>query len=109
MKRKRWLVKRRSQSFLWRSWKVWSFSNRSWRCCGLIWCPAVITGEEDEETLYQVRGKLFSLGSQNQWKERGTGTIKLNVRRYDGNGARLGSFPSNLILRFVIELYLLPR
>ncbi|KAG5644862.1 hypothetical protein DXG03_007503 [Asterophora parasitica] len=48
----------------------------------------VRTGEEDEETVHQVRGKLFSLiGSQ--WKERGTGTLKLNVKRLDGSGARL--------------------
>ncbi|KAJ7673122.1 hypothetical protein DFH06DRAFT_1358957 [Mycena polygramma] len=49
----------------------------------------VMTGEEDEETLHQVRGKLYSLVDGNQWKERGTGTIKLNVRRSDGGGARL--------------------
>jgi len=49
----------------------------------------IITGEEDEDTLYQVRGKLFSLSSQNQWAERGTGLLKLNVRRYEGTGARI--------------------
>ncbi|KAJ7300877.1 hypothetical protein DFH08DRAFT_907770 [Mycena albidolilacea] len=48
-----------------------------------------MTGEEEEETLHQVRGKLFSLVDGTQWKERGTGTIKLNVRRSDGGGARL--------------------
>jgi len=48
-----------------------------------------LTGEEDEETIHQVRGKLFSLVGGNQWKERGTGTLKLNVRRSDGSGARL--------------------
>lgn len=47
------------------------------------------TGEEDEETVYQVRGKLFALSAQNQWKERGTGQLRLNVRREDGTGARL--------------------
>ncbi|KAJ7019790.1 hypothetical protein C8F04DRAFT_1146674 [Mycena alexandri] len=47
------------------------------------------TGEEDEETLHQVRGKLYSLVDGTQWKERGTGTLKLNVRRSDGGGARL--------------------
>ena len=51
---------------------------------------AVQTGEEDEETVYQVRGKLFALSPQNQWKERGTGQLRLNVRRDDGTGARLG-------------------
>jgi hypothetical protein len=49
----------------------------------------VETGEEDEETVYQVRGKLFALSAQNQWKERGTGQLKLNVRQDDGGGARL--------------------
>ena len=47
------------------------------------------TGEEEEETVYQVRGKLFALSEQNQWKERGTGMLRLNVRREDGGGARL--------------------
>ena len=51
---------------------------------------AVVTGEEEEDTVYQVRGKLFALSSQNQWKERGTGMLRLNVRRADGTGARLG-------------------
>jgi len=49
----------------------------------------VTTGEEDEETLFQVRGKLFYLSNQNQWKEKGTGLLKLNVRRTDGAGARI--------------------
>ncbi|KAF8216736.1 hypothetical protein K438DRAFT_1797737 [Mycena galopus ATCC 62051] len=48
-----------------------------------------LTGEEDEETVHQVRGKLFSLVDGNQWKERGTGMLKLNVRRSDGGGARI--------------------
>lgn len=50
----------------------------------------VTTGEEEEDTIHQVRGKLFSLADGTLWKERGTGTLKLNVRRSDGNGARLG-------------------
>ena len=49
----------------------------------------VVTGEEEEETVYQVRGKLFALSEQNQWSERGTGLIKLNLRKADGGGARL--------------------
>ncbi|KAJ7504209.1 hypothetical protein B0H11DRAFT_507571 [Mycena galericulata] len=52
-------------------------------------CSPVTTGEEEEETLHQVRGKLYSLIDGTQWKERGTGTLKLNVRRSDGGGARL--------------------
>jgi Ran-binding protein 3 len=52
---------------------------------------AVTTGEEDEDTIYSVRGKLFSL-DDNSWKEKGTGLLKLNVKREDGAGARLGMF-----------------
>jgi Ran-binding protein 3 len=52
---------------------------------------AVTTGEEDEDTIYSVRGKLFSL-DDNLWKEKGTGLLKLNVKREDGTGARLGMF-----------------
>jgi len=48
----------------------------------------VITGEEDERTLHQVRSKLYSL-EKGQWKERGTGLLKLNVKRSTGAGARL--------------------
>lgn len=51
---------------------------------------AVVTGEEDDDTIYQVRGKLYALSDQNQWKEKGTGTLRLNVRQSDGAGARLG-------------------
>ena len=54
----------------------------------------VRTGEEEEDTVYQVRGKLFTLSAQNQWKERGTGMLRLNVRRQDGSGARLGECSS---------------
>ncbi|KAA1470155.1 hypothetical protein DENSPDRAFT_928660 [Dentipellis sp. KUC8613] len=49
----------------------------------------VFTGEEDEETVHHVRGKLFVLSEQNQWKERGTGIIRLNVQQTDGGRARL--------------------
>lgn len=53
-------------------------------------CFTVVTGEEEEDTVYQVRGKLFVLSEQNQWSEKGTGLIKLNVKMGDGSGARLG-------------------
>jgi len=51
----------------------------------------VLTGEEEEDTVHQVRGKLFSLDGAS-WKERGTGLLKLNVRASDGTRARLGMF-----------------
>lgn len=50
----------------------------------------VLTGEEEDETVHHVRGKLFILSEQNQWKERGSGLLRLNRRRVDHGGARLG-------------------
>ncbi|EIN05968.1 hypothetical protein PUNSTDRAFT_145365 [Punctularia strigosozonata HHB-11173 SS5] len=49
----------------------------------------VPTGEEEEETVYQVRGKLYTLSPETQWQERGTGMLKLNVLRVDGSSPRL--------------------
>ncbi|KAI0296556.1 hypothetical protein B0F90DRAFT_1745434 [Multifurca ochricompacta] len=49
----------------------------------------VLTGEEEDETVHSVRGKLFMLSEQNQWKERGSGLLRLNRRRLDHSGARL--------------------
>ncbi|KZT07226.1 uncharacterized protein LAESUDRAFT_725127 [Laetiporus sulphureus 93-53] len=48
----------------------------------------VITGEEDEETIYQCRAKLYALNDEN-WAERGTGQVRINVRRDDPTKARL--------------------
>ncbi|KAI9736052.1 MAG: hypothetical protein M1818_006228 [Claussenomyces sp. TS43310] len=55
-------------------------------------------GEEDETTLVQFRAKLFWIESKELgWKERGVGTLKLNVPKsyveYDQNGIPLlGTF-----------------
>lgn len=51
----------------------------------------VYTGEEDEETLYQCRAKLYVMQADGGWKERGVGALRLNVRAGDGKGARLGT------------------
>eukprot|EP01114_Cavostelium_apophysatum_P019641 TRINITY_DN638_c0_g1_i1.p1 TRINITY_DN638_c0_g1~~TRINITY_DN638_c0_g1_i1.p1 ORF type:complete len:214 (-),score=74.13 TRINITY_DN638_c0_g1_i1:233-874(-) len=34
------------------------------------------TGEEEEETLFKMRAKLFRFDTDKQWKERGTGDVK---------------------------------
>lgn len=52
----------------------------------------VPTGEEDEETIYQLRVKLHVMEKDGGWKERGTGPLRLNVRKSDGKGARLGEW-----------------
>ncbi|ONL96965.1 Ran-binding protein 1 homolog a [Zea mays] len=39
---------------------------------------AVTTGEEDEDALLDMKAKLYRFDKEgNQWKERGTGTVKL--------------------------------
>lgn len=40
--------------------------------------------------MYQTRAKLFMMEAEGAWKERGVGLLKLNRRRQDGGGARLG-------------------
>jgi Ran-binding protein 3 len=43
---------------------------------------AVATGEEDEETIFTARGKLYFFDKSTNtgsWKERGTGVVKLNT------------------------------
>ncbi|KAJ6013748.1 hypothetical protein N7540_008339 [Penicillium herquei] len=45
------------------------------------------TGEEEEETVFSCKAKLFHF-SNREWKERGLGTFKVNVRQTaDGNEA----------------------
>jgi len=47
------------------------------------------TGEEGEMTIHSQRAKLFAMEGT-AWKERGTGTLKLNVSTSDKTSARLG-------------------
>lgn len=39
---------------------------------------ALVTGEEDEETVFSVHAKLYVL--EKEFKERGSGTVKINVK-----------------------------
>lgn len=50
------------------------------------------TGEEDEDTRHQVRGKLFQLDAARAYKERGMGILKIKVRKSSETGARLGEW-----------------
>ncbi|CAG8480076.1 5224_t:CDS:2 [Diversispora eburnea] len=47
----------------------------------------VLTGEEDEVTLHTVRVKLFCM--EEQWKERGVGSLKLNFSKSTVKAPRL--------------------
>jgi hypothetical protein len=65
---------------------------------------SVLTGEEEDETIHSVRGKLFVLSEQNQWKERGTGLLRLNRRKVDRGGARLGGSSHTLACFGIFKL-----
>ncbi|KAI8148531.1 hypothetical protein BJV82DRAFT_592430 [Fennellomyces sp. T-0311] len=44
----------------------------------------VITGEEDENTLYQTKAKLYEMdGTTGSWKERGVGTLRIKEHKED--------------------------
>ncbi|KAL1917299.1 uncharacterized protein VTP21DRAFT_4955 [Calcarisporiella thermophila] len=49
----------------------------------------VITGEEDEEMLHQLRAKLYAMDDERQWKERGVGNLRINVSKENPKAARL--------------------
>jgi hypothetical protein len=68
----------------------------------------VLTGEEEDETIHSVRGKLFMLGEQNQWKERGSGLLRLNRRKVDRGGARIGGSSHTLTFFGNIQADLYP-
>lgn len=53
--------------------------------------PAQETGEEGEDTIWTGRAKLYTMsgeGSSKAWKERGTGTFRLNVTTEEPKKAR---------------------
>ncbi len=92
MRMLQWRIKRSPKSAEVRPSKT-PFASRS-----LINTAPVNDGEEGEATLLQFRAKLYTLVSKEKgWKERGVGTLKLNVSKsfidYDENGVPiLGSF-----------------
>lgn len=49
----------------------------------LIFNSTVETGEEEEKTYFTCKAKLFHF-SDNEWRERGLGNFKVNVRVIDG-------------------------
>ncbi|KAK4528305.1 hypothetical protein GAYE_SCF54G6242 [Galdieria yellowstonensis] len=63
-----------------------------------------VTGEEEEETLLRIRGKLYSLEDK-QWKEKGVGQLRVNVRQEDSRGRFVMRAEGNLrvLLNFPIH------
>lgn len=65
------------------------------------------TGEEDDMTLFQTRAKLYTQDESFAYKERGTGLLKVNVRRRDGEGARI-VMRAEGVLRLLLNMPLYP-
>lgn len=66
------------------------------------------TGEEDEETVYQHKAKLLVLDTKsNQWKERGSGTFRVNVKAVTSQ-VRL-VMRTDSVYRLILNLLLFPE
>lgn len=90
-KRNRFRLRRRN--WIWRNSKV--RASASWILHDFYLTdrdlrPA-FTGEEDEQIVHQVRVKLYVMEGDT-WKERGTGSLHLNIPADGSPGARLGEW-----------------
>jgi hypothetical protein len=71
-------------------------------------CSLVKTGEEDEQTVYQHKAKLLVLDTKsNHWKERGSGTFRINVKNATSQ-ARL-VMRTDSVYRLILNLLLFPE
>ncbi|SPO29494.1 related to YRB2 - Ran-GTPase-binding protein involved in nuclear protein export [Ustilago trichophora] len=52
------------------------------------------TGEEDEESIHSIRAKLYTMAEDQSWKERGTGTLRVNVPKKSSDKR-----PARLVMR----------
>ncbi|POW19721.1 hypothetical protein PSHT_04337 [Puccinia striiformis] len=60
----------------------------------------VITGEENEELIKTVRCKMFTLGEDQSWRERGTGGLRLLRSKDEPSRYRLITDPPRQVLTF---------
>ncbi|RUP45353.1 hypothetical protein BC936DRAFT_148280 [Jimgerdemannia flammicorona] len=67
----------------------------------------VRTGEEEESTIYQVKAKLYVMDAQQQWKERGIGNLRLNMRRNNRHAVRL-VMRADSVFRVILNVPLFP-
>ncbi|CAG8447750.1 8052_t:CDS:2 [Ambispora gerdemannii] len=65
----------------------------------------VKTGEEDEDTLFTSRAKLYWMDEQLNWKERGVGYIKLNVKSNTMKSPRL-VMRADVVFRLILNVSL---
>ena len=67
----------------------------------------VKTNEEDEDVQFKIRAKLFRFDKESkEWKERGTGAIKINVHRPSAS-ARL-VMRLDAVLKLILNVKLFP-
>lgn len=52
------------------------------------------TGEEDEESIHSIRAKLYTMAEDQSWRERGTGTLRVNVPKKSSDKR-----PARLVMR----------
>ncbi|GAC99625.1 hypothetical protein PHSY_007228 [Pseudozyma hubeiensis SY62] len=52
------------------------------------------TGEEDEESIHSIRAKLYTMAEDQSWKERGTGTLRVNIPKRSSEKR-----PARLVMR----------
>jgi Ran-binding protein 3 len=65
----------------------------------------VTTGEEDEYTVHTVKAKLLVIdGSSENWKERGTGTLRINTKKTDGNTATPLVMRADSVFRVILNV-----
>ncbi|KAJ1025012.1 hypothetical protein NDA18_004298 [Ustilago nuda] len=65
------------------------------------------TGEEDEESVHSIRAKLYTMAEDQSWKERGTGTLRVNIPKNpsDKRPARL-VMRADGVLRVILNISL---
>ncbi|KAF9431425.1 hypothetical protein BGZ76_000322 [Entomortierella beljakovae] len=69
----------------------------------------VQTGEEDEVSIFQTKGKLYADTEKNHaWKERGKGAFKVNISQKDPKQARL-VMRTDGALRLILNVSIFPE
>lgn len=67
----------------------------------------VTTGEEDEDTIYQTKGKLLVLDTTTgNWKERGVGTFRINMKEEDKKLQTRLVMRTDSVFRVILNLLL---
>ncbi|KAI8576063.1 hypothetical protein K450DRAFT_258709 [Umbelopsis ramanniana AG] len=65
----------------------------------------ITTGEEDEYTVHTVKAKLLVMdGTSDSWKERGTGTLRINTKKTHGNSATRLVMRADSVFRVILNV-----